>query len=269
MPDALPRPDRLFDPTGRLFDLTGRVAVVTGATSGLGRAIAEGLAGAGADVVVSSRRQAACEEVAAEIAGATGRRTLGLACHVGEWDQVPAFVEAVAGHFGRIDVLVNNAGINPASVPVSAMTRELWEKVLSVDLTGPLRMAQQVAAVMRAGGGGSIVNVASYAAYQAGWGNAAYGAAKAALVNLTRTMAVEWAADGIRVNVVSPGAIHSRMTEAAEANFPGWADSTAGATLLKRIADTHEIVGPVVYLASDAASYVTGEDHLVAGGLRR
>ena len=251
------------------FDLTGRVAIVTGATKGLGRAMAEGLASAGADVVVSSRKQELCESVAADIAARTGRQVVGLACHVGDWDRVPGFVDAVHQHFGRIDVLVNNAGINPAHVSVADMTLEYWQKVLSVNLTGPLRMAQQVAAVMRPRGNGSIINIASFAAYQAGWGNSAYGASKAALVNLTKAMAAEWAPFGIRVNVVSPGAIKSEMTEAANKAAPGFYDTAAQAALQKRIGETDEIVGPIVYLASDASSYVTGEDHLVAGGLRR
>ncbi len=182
---------------------------------------------------------------------------------------VPDFVEEVTSHFGRIDVLVNNAGINPAHVPISDMTLEYWQKILSVNLTGPLRMAQQVAAVMRSQGNGSIINIASYAAYQAGWGNSAYGTSKAALVNLTRAMAAEWALFGIRVNVISPGAIKSEMTEGANRASPGFYDTMADAALQKRVGETHEIVGPVVYLASDASSFVTGEDHLVAGGLRR
>jgi NAD(P)-dependent dehydrogenase (short-subunit alcohol dehydrogenase family) len=252
-----------------VFDLTGKVAVVTGSTKGLGRAMAAGLANAGADVVVSSRKQELCDAAAAEIARASGRKTLGLACHVGDWERIPHFVDEVIDHFGRIDVLVNNAGINPATVPIADMTFEFWQKVLSVNLTGPVRMAQCVAATMREHGGGSIINIASMAAYEPGFGNAAYGASKAGLVNLSRTMAVEWAPYRIRVNVIAPGAITSEMTEAAERGWPGFYDRAAGAALQKRVAEPHEIIGPVVYLASDASSFVTGEDHCVSGGLRR
>lgn len=148
------------DPSA-MFDLSGRVAVVTGSTRGLGRAIAEGLARAGASVVVSSRRQDACDAVAAELAAATGRRILGLACHVGDWDAVPVFVDRVVEEFGRIDVLINNAGINPAFQTVSDVGIELWRKIFGVNLEGPLRVAQCVAPVMRDGGGGSIVNIGS------------------------------------------------------------------------------------------------------------
>src|SRR5262245_50179138 len=128
-----------------VFDLTGRVAVVTGSSKGLGRAMAEGLARAGASVVVSSRKQELWDGGAATIAAETGRPTLGLACHVGDWDAIPSFVDEIATHFGRIDVLVNNAGINPTAMPLVDMTLEYWHKVFSVNLDGPLRMAQCVA----------------------------------------------------------------------------------------------------------------------------
>jgi len=166
-----------------LFDLTGKVAVVTGSTKGIGRAMAEGLAAAGAAVVVSSRKQDLCDQEAGAIAAATGAETLGLACHVGDWDAVPAFVDAVVARFGRIDVLVNNAGISPTRQTPSDMTLDIWRKIFSVNLEGPLRMSQCVAPVMRDGGGGSIVNVASMAAYHAGPSVSAYGASKAALRN--------------------------------------------------------------------------------------
>jgi NAD(P)-dependent dehydrogenase (short-subunit alcohol dehydrogenase family) len=251
------------------FDLAGRVAIVTGSTKGLGRAIAQGLAEAGAAVVVSSRKQDLCEQVAAEIGASTGRDTLGLACHAGDWDAIPGFIDAVVARFGRIDVLVNNAGINPAAVAITDITREYWHKVLAVNLDGPLRMAQCTAPIMRDAGGGSIVNIASMAAYRAGPGNVAYGASKAALVNVTRTMAIEWAPWSVRVNVVCPGPIKSAMTEGAERTSPGWYDRASLATMQKRTADTEEIVGPVLYFASDASSFVTGEDHCVSGGMLR
>src|SRR3954454_18676680 len=118
------------------FDLSGKVAIVTGSTKGIGRAMATGLSHAGATVVISSRKQDLCDEVAAKLSAETGQETLGLACHVGNWDDVPAFVEQVHERFGRIDVLVNNAGINPAAITVSDMTLEYWRKVCSVNLEG-------------------------------------------------------------------------------------------------------------------------------------
>src|SRR5437762_5010818 len=130
--------------TEELFDLTGRVVIVTGSTKGIGRAMVEGLASAGASVVVSSRKQDLCDQVAAEVARATGASVYARACHVGKWDAIPDLVEAVHGHFGRIDALVNNAGINPARVKPEDMTLEYWRKVFSVNVEGPLRLSQCV-----------------------------------------------------------------------------------------------------------------------------
>jgi NAD(P)-dependent dehydrogenase (short-subunit alcohol dehydrogenase family) len=253
----------------QLFDLTGKVAIVTGSTKGIGRAMASGLAQAGASVVVSSRKQELCNKVAAEVAAETGAKTLGLACHVGEWDAIPGFVDAVVARFGQIDVLVNNAAITPTRLTVSEITRDVWQKIFSVNVEGPLRMAQCVAPVMREHGGGSIVNIASMAAYSGGPGVCAYGASKAALVNLTKSMSQEWVSWGIRVNVISPGPFLSEMVEGAERNAPGFKDLIAGGTLMQRIADPAEIVGPVLYLASDASSFVTGDDISVSGGMQK
>jgi NAD(P)-dependent dehydrogenase (short-subunit alcohol dehydrogenase family) len=248
-----------------LFDLTGKVAIVTGSTKGIGRAMVEGLADAGATVVVSSRKQDLCDQVAAEI----GRDAIGLACHVGEWDAIPAFVQQVRERLGRIDVLVNNAGINPARVRPEDMTLELWRKVFAVNLEGPLRMAQQVAPIMRDGGGGSIVNIATMAAYSGGANICAYGSSKAGLVNLTKSMAQSWAAWRVRVNVLSPGPFESEMMDGGEATQPGFKAMVAEGNLQKRLADPAEIVGPVLYLASDASSFVTGDEISVSGGMQK
>jgi len=251
------------------FDLTGRVAVVTGSTKGIGRAMAQGLAEAGASVVVSSRKQDLCDQVAAEIASTTGVQTFGLACHVGDWDAIPAFVDAVVERFGRIDVLVNNAGISPSRAGVSDMTLDLWRKIFAVNLEGPVRMSQCIAPVMRDHGGGSIINIGSMAGYHGGSAVSAYGASKAALLNISRTMAQEWVGWGVRVNVLSPGPFASDMVEGAERNAPGFKDMIAGGTLMNRVAEPEEIVGPVLYLASDASSFVTGDDISASGGMAK
>jgi NAD(P)-dependent dehydrogenase (short-subunit alcohol dehydrogenase family) len=251
------------------FDLTGKVAIVTGSTKGLGRAMVSGLAAAGAAVVVSSRKQELCDEVAAEVRAESGGDALGLACHVGDWDAIPPFVEAVRSRFGRIDVLVNNAGISPAPMTASAMTLDYWRKVFSVNLEGPLRMSQCVAPVMRDGGGGSIVNIGTMAAYSGGPNVCAYGASKAALVNLTKSNAQEWAPWKVRVNALSPGPFTSEMVEGAARLRPEFKELIASGTMQKRIADPSEIVGPVLYLASDASSFVTGDDISVSGGMMK
>ena len=251
------------------FDLTGKVAIVTGSTKGIGRAMAEGIARAGATVVVSSRKQDLCEAVATEITAATGRAALGLACHVGEWEAIPGFVAAVHDRFGRIDALVNNAGINPARVDPGAMTLEFWRKIFAVNLEGPLRVSQCVAPIMRDNGGGSIVNIGTMAAYSGGATICAYGASKAALVNLTKSMAQAWAPWNVRVNVLSPGPFESEMTEGGERTAPGFRQLIADGTLMRRIASPDEIIGPVVYLVSDASSFVTGDDISVSGGMQK
>jgi NAD(P)-dependent dehydrogenase (short-subunit alcohol dehydrogenase family) len=252
-----------------LFDLTGKVAIVTGSTKGIGRAMVQGLAESGAKVVISSRKQDLCDEVAAEVASSTGQETLGLACHVGDWEGIPSFVEAVVARFGKIDVLVNNAGINPAPTTVSDMSIEYWRKMFNVNLEGPLRMAQQVAPFMRANGGGSIVNIVTMAAYSGGSNVCAYGSSKAGLINLTKSMAQEWAPWNIRVNALCPGPFMTEMVAGAERVREGFIDMIANGTLMKRVADADEIVGPVLYLASDASSYVTGDEISVSGGMQK
>lgn len=254
-------------PTADLFDLTGKVVIVTGSTKGLGRAMAEGLASAGAAVVVSSRKQDLCDEVAAEIAAATGAEVFARACHVGDWDAIPELVDVVHQRFGRIDGVVNNAGINPARVKPEEVTLEYWRKVFAVNLEGPLRMSQCVFPIMRDQGGGSIVHIGTMAAYSGGPAICAYGASKAALWNLTKSQAAEWARYGIRVNLCSPGPFMTAMMAGGERRAPGFLDLVAGGTFMQRIADPAEIVGPVVYLLSDASSFVTGDDLSVSGGM--
>jgi NAD(P)-dependent dehydrogenase (short-subunit alcohol dehydrogenase family) len=255
--------------TAELFDLTGKVVIVTGSTKGIGRAMVEGLARAGASVVVSSRKQELCDQVAQEIAAATDAEVVGLACHVGEWDAIPGFVDGVVSRFGRIDGLVNNAGINPARIGPADMTLEYWRKVFSVNLEGPLRLSQSVFPTMRDHGGGSIVNIGTMAAYSGGANICAYGSSKAALLNLTKSMAMDWARSNVRVNMLSPGPFMSEMMEGGAKTQEGFLDLVAGGTFMKRIADPREIVGPVCYLVSDASSFVTGDDLSVSGGMMK
>ena len=255
--------------TDNLFRLDGKVAIVTGSTKGIGRAMARGLADAGASVVISSRKQDLCDEVAKQIRDETGADALGLACHVGDWDAIPGFVAQVKERLGHIDVLVNNAGINPARITASEMTLEYWRKVFAVNLEGPLRLSQCVAPIMRDHGGGSIVNIATMAGYSGGPNICAYGASKAGLINLTKSMAQEWAPWRVRVNVLSPGPFLTEMMEGGARTAPGFLELVASGTMMKRVADPAEIVGPVVYLASDASSYVTGDDISVSGGMQK
>jgi NAD(P)-dependent dehydrogenase (short-subunit alcohol dehydrogenase family) len=253
----------------QLFDLSGRVAVVTGATKGIGRSIAEGLAEAGASVVVSSRDQAACDRVAAEVSKATGQMTLGAACHMGDWDAIPALVRRSHDHFGRIDVVVNNAGINPAQMSVVDLSSEYLDKLFAVNLKGPVRLAGLVAPIMAEQGKGSMINIATVGAYSGGPNFGAYTALKAALINFTKVMAKEWGSLGIRVNALSPGPFNSTMMQGMAASDPSFSKRVGSATLMGRVAECSEIIGAAVYLASDASSFVTGEDHVVSGGILR
>lgn len=228
--------------------------------------IVSGLAEAGADVVVHGRNQARCEAAAEDIARATGREAVGFACDVADWDSIAGLVAAVMDRFGRIDVLVNNAGINPAGSHITDLSRELVRKVMAVNFEGPLRLCQLVAPIMRDGGGGSIINIASVGGLRGGTRVGVYGASKAALINATQTMAQEWAPWNVRVNSLSPGPVHSDMTAGAQLHNPRFLENVARSTMQGRVADPIELVGPVVYLAGEAASYVTGENHVVSGG---
>jgi NAD(P)-dependent dehydrogenase (short-subunit alcohol dehydrogenase family) len=252
-----------------LFDLSGKVAVVTGSTRGIGRAILEGYSRAGAAVVVSSRKQHQCDEVAADVRTAGGK-AVGIACHVGDWDAIPGFVDAVVNEYGQIDVLVNNAGINPAVANLNEVSLGLWRKVFNVNVEGVLRMSQCVAPVMRDHGGGSIINIGSMEGYYpSNPVSVAYGASKAALRNLTVSMANLWAPWMVRVNTLCPGPFATELLAVAEQFAPGALEMLAGMNPQKRIADLSEIVGPALYLASEASSFVTGDDIAVCGGMRK
>lgn len=251
------------------YDLSGRVAIVSGSTKGIGRAMALGLASAGASVVVSSRKQDLCDAVASQIATETKSNVIGAACHVADWEAVPHFIDQVMNRLGRIDILVNNAGINPVHYGPAEVPLEYWRKIFAVNLEGPLRLGQIVAPIMRDNGGGSIINVASMAGYSGGAGICAYASSKAALINLTKSQAQEWAPWKVRVNALSPGPFESEMMEGAARTQPGFKAMVANGTLMRRVADPTEIVGPVLYLSSDASSYVTGDDIAVCGGMQK
>ncbi len=240
----------------------GKVVVITGGSKGLGRAMALGFAEAGADVVVSSRKLAGCEEVAAEIR-ALGRRALAVACHVGDWGQCAELVDAVVAEFGRIDVLVNNAGIAPVPPSLAGVTEDLFDKTVAVNLKGPLRLTALAAEHM--GPGSSIINISSKASLRPNPFTMIYAAAKAGQNALTRASAQELAPKGIRVNSIVCGTFH---TDSFHSSMPSEQaqQQMANQVPLGRIAAADEIVGTALYLASDASSYLTGELILLDGG---
>jgi NAD(P)-dependent dehydrogenase (short-subunit alcohol dehydrogenase family) len=249
---------------GGLFDLGGKVAVVTGAGRGLGKTIAVGLAQHGADVVVLSRTAAQVEKVASEIT-ALGRKALALQVDTSRQDDVHRMVSRTLDAWGRIDVLVNNAGIDIIKPAVDYVEAE-WDQVLDINLKGYFLCAQAVGRVMIEQRGGSIVMNSSIAASIGIPGLVPYSSAKGGVNQLARTLAVEWAPHNVRVNVFSPGYFENVMqgaenvhNEAKERHIREW-------TPLGRRGRGEELIGPVVFLASDASSYVTGNVLMVDGG---
>jgi len=246
------------------FDLQGQVALVTGAARGLGRAIALALAAAGADVALGLRDAGAGGDIAAEIE-ALGRRALPLQMDMGRAGQVAPAVDAAAGHFGRLDILVNNAGIAPGN-PAEDVTEEDLDATLAVNLKGTFLASQAAGRVMIRQGAGKIINIGSQAGAVALPGESVYCMTKAAIAHLTRCLAVEWGRHGITVNAVAPTFIRTPGTEPALSDPEFRADVIERIAALHRIGEPIEVAGVVVFLASPAASLITGETIMVDGG---
>ena len=248
----------------RLFDLTGKVALVTGGSRGLGREMVLAFAAAGADVVIASRKLATCEALAATVRDTTGRRALPIACHVGRWDEIDRMVQVVYDRFGRIDVLVNNAGMSPLYDHVLDITEDMYDKVFAVNLKGPFRLTAQVGTRMAAGAGGSILNISSIGAIHPGKDVIPYAAAKAGLNSMTASFAYAFGPT-VRVNGIMPGGF---FTDVAEHWDREAFDRHAARTFaLGRGGEPREIVGAALYFASDASSYTTGSVLVVDGGV--
>ena len=245
-----------------LFDLTDRVALVTGGSRGLGREMVLAFARAGADVVVTSRKRAACEEVAALVEEETGRKALPYACHVGHWDELDGLVDAAYERFGRVDVLVNNAGMSPLYDRVVDVTEALYDKVLDLNLKGPFRLTALVGTRMAEGGGGSIINVSSMAAVRPSADVIPYAAAKAGLNAMTVGFAHAFG-PSVRVNCIMAGPF---LTDISKAWDMAVFEERAKNFALRRGGRPEEIVGAALYFASDASSFTTGAVLPVDGG---
>jgi NAD(P)-dependent dehydrogenase (short-subunit alcohol dehydrogenase family) len=243
------------------FDLSGRVALVTGGTRGLGLAIARAFSAAGADVIVASRKAEACSEVAAELRAAGGRAA-GHACHVGRWDDLERLVDTAYEDFGRIDVLVNNAGVSPQYADLTDVTEALFDKVLAVNLKGPFRLCALVGERMAAGDGGSIINVSSTGAVRPTADIVPYSAAKAGLNALTIGFA-HALGPKVRVNAIMPGPFLTTISRAWD--MEALAERTRTFPL-RRAGLADEIAGAALYLAGDGSSYTTGSILTVDGG---
>jgi dehydrogenase/reductase SDR family protein 4 len=246
------------------FDLSGRVAVITGATRGIGRAISVQLGHAGASVVVSSRKADAVTATvqALEAEGITAR---GFPANVGRLDEARALIAFAERELGGIDVLVNNAAVSPLYGPLTSMTEAAFDKIMAVNLKAPLELACRALPIMAARGGGSIVNLSSVDGLRPDHDLALYSASKAALINLTKAMALEWGAQNVRANAICPGLIKTDFSA------PMWKDNAGVAAQLARqplprLGTPEDVAGLALFLASDAGSYCTGGVYLVDGG---
>jgi NAD(P)-dependent dehydrogenase (short-subunit alcohol dehydrogenase family) len=250
------------------FDLTGQVALVTGGSRGLGRAIALGLAEAGADVVVTSRKLGPCEEVAAEIA-ALGRRSLAVACNVGHWDELQVLVDAAYAEFGHVDILVNNAGMSLLFESLDQVTEAMWDKTNDVNVKGPFRLSALIGSKMAEGSavrpaGGSIINISSTGSIRPAPFMLPYDSAKAGLNALTVGFAHAFG-PAVRVNCIMAGPFLTDVTASWDMEL--FQNEAKARHALGRGGDPDEIVGAALYFASSASSYATGAVLRIDGGI--
>jgi NAD(P)-dependent dehydrogenase (short-subunit alcohol dehydrogenase family) len=246
----------------RLFDLTDRVAIVTGGTRGIGRSIAEGFLCAGAKVVVASRKADACAETEDHLV-ALGGEALGVATHMGDLAALTALVETTVDRFGRLDIVVNNAATS-LTLPLGEFTVDAWTKSYDVNLRGPVFLVQDALPFLTASPCAAVIHVISAGAFVGAPGLAMYAGGKAALMAFTRAQAREWASLGIRVNALAPGTVD---TDLVRSNPPEVQAGMAAASPMGRAAQPDEMIGPALFLASDAASFVTGQVVLADGGM--
>ncbi|MEC3918533.1 SDR family NAD(P)-dependent oxidoreductase [Nocardia sp. CDC160] len=244
--------------------LSGKVSVVTGGSRGLGREMVLALAEAGSDVVIASRKLAACEETATDVRAKTGQRALPVACNVGEWAQCEQLVEAAYGEFGKVDVLINNAGMSLLYPSLDQVSEAMFDKVIATNLKGPFRLSALIGARMAASGGGSIVNISSIEAAHPEPLAVPYAAAKAGLEALTVGLAHTYG-PGVRVNTIRCGPFDTDIAKAWPEQMRA---ELARHTALGRIGVPADIVGAALFLASDASAFCTGATLALDGGFR-
>ncbi len=246
------------------FDLKGKVAIITGASKGIGESMAQILAEAGAKVIVSSRKQEAVDEVANALK-AQGYEATGVACHVGEMSQLKNLVEKTIEIYGGIDIIINNAATNPVFGPVVNTDESAFDKIMQVNVKAPFELAKLCYPSMKSRGGGSIINISSIGGLSPEPLLGIYSVSKASLVMLTKVIAKEWGKDGIRANVVCPGLIQTKFSEALWKNDEMLQKSVKHLPI-SRIGKPEDLAGVALFLASDAAAYITGAVYTVDGG---
>jgi NAD(P)-dependent dehydrogenase (short-subunit alcohol dehydrogenase family) len=246
-----------------LFDLTGKVVLVTGGSRGLGKEMVLACAQMGADVVIASRKVDNCQRLAEEVERTTGRQALPYGVHVGHWNELDGLVEASYERFGRVDVLINNAGMSPLYDKLSDVTEQLFDSVFNLNFKGPFRLCALIGERMVADGGGSIINVSSSGSIRSAMSILAYAGAKAALNSMTEGLA-QGLGPTVRVNTLMSGTMMTDISKAwdLEAMAP-----SIQRLALERIGQPHEVVGAALYFASDASSYTTGATLRIDGGI--
>ena len=249
-----------------IFSLEGRRALVTGASRGIGAAIALSFAECGADVAVSARSTGDLEELAGKIE-ATGRRGVPITCDVTKTDDITSCVDTAIAALGGIDILVNNAGGTRFMAPVLTLREEGWDKSINLNLKSVFTFCQKTGAHMVERGSGSVINIASIGGLHASPTLSFYGAAKAGVVSLTKTLSVEWGSSGVRANAICPGWVKTELNRNLWGEDPNVATSTVQNVPLGRWGETADIVGAAVYLASDASAYTTGSIIVIDGGM--
>jgi dehydrogenase/reductase SDR family protein 4 len=237
------------------FSLNGKVAIVIGGAGDIGKAIAQTFSGAGADVVISSRKQENLDAAAEEIKAETGGKVLGIASHIAKLEQSKSLVEQVMKECGRIDILVNSSG-SSFMVPLLEMEEWQWDAVMNVNVKGPFFLAQQIAPIMKEQGGGNIINITSYMGVRVEESLGAYCISKAAVMHMTRVMAKEWGKYNIRVNAIAPAWVHSRLSDPF-LQMPGVNDRMLSQTVIGRFGEPDDVAAIALYLASDAAVNTT------------
>ncbi len=247
-----------------LFRLDGKTAIITGSSKGIGKSIAKGLAEFGANVVISSRKQEAVDQVAEEFQN-LGLSAIGISCHVGDKKQQEQLLQKTIDKFGTVDILINNAATNPVFAPIQQMDEDVFDKIMNINVKAPFLLSNMVQPIMKKNGGGSIINISSVEGMKPSFGLGLYSVSKAALTMLTKNMAKEWGVDNVRVNAICPGLIQTKFSSAI------WQNEAILKQIeqhlpQKRMAQPNEMAGLAIFLASDASSYCTGSVFTADGG---